>query len=161
MVKSNWVVLKEIKSQEGSLTGLMWYLAKMSLRSQPSHNHFIQLLRSLVVSFASLAADISVLLFAKEVAGIYYLWSVVLGFVTGVLVNYYLSNKWVFPTRKLSSRNVEFTVFLLICAVGIGLNMLIIAGMVELFAFDYRVAKLVSAAIVFFWNFAARKKILY
>lgn len=66
-----------------------------------------------------------------------------------------------FAKRKLANRHAEFAIFTIICAVGLGLNLIIIAGLVQLVHFDYRWAKAVSTVIVFFWNFLARKKILY
>ena len=97
----------------------------------------------------------------KEKLGIYYLLSAAGSFFMGVLVNYYLSVKWVFATRKLASRRAEFLIFVVITGVGLLFNLLIIAGMVELVKVGYWIALVVATIIVFFWNFLARKKVLY
>ena len=136
-------------------------LARRVFETQPSHDYTIQLLRSLVVSAVALIVDFGTLIVLKQKFGIYYLLAATISFCLGILVNYALSVKWVFAYRQLTSRTHEFIVFVIITAAGLLFNLLIIAGMVELLKVDYRVGKAVSTIIVFFWNFLARKKILY
>lgn len=135
--------------------------AKEILQLKPTQNIHLQLARSLVVSVIALVFDFSTLVFLKEIAGLNYLLAATIGFGVGVVVNYILSVKWVFSTRKLSSKHMEFTVFVVICIIGLLLNLAIISTLVEVLSVDYRLAKAVSTVVVFFWNFIARKKILY
>lgn len=132
-----------------------------SIQLTPTKNVTVQVIRSLVVSAIALVADFGTLLFLKEVLGVHYLLAATISFSLGVVVNYVLSVRWVFANRKFTNRHAEFTIFLIICAVGLGLNLAIIAAMVQLLNVDYRIAKIVSTVVVFFWNFVARKKILY
>lgn len=136
-------------------------VARDSWGFKPSQRYTVQLVRSLAVSVISLIFDFSTLVACKELVGINYLVAAAIGFIVGVIVNYLLSIVWVFPDHKLSSRHAEFVIFVIICAIGLGLNLAIIAGMVQGLSVDYRLAKLVSTIVVFFWNFFARKKILY
>ncbi len=138
-----------------------WQLVKESFELSPSRKTSIQLIRSLIVSIVALVVDFGGLIFLKEVFNINYLVAATISFLAGVTVNYILSVKWVFADRKLSSRKAEFIIFVGICTIGLGLNLAIIAGMVQIGHLDYRVAKAVSTVVVFFWNFIARKKILY
>jgi putative flippase GtrA len=142
---------------------IQWSVALLRecCQRQPSTKALVQLVRSLVVSVIALAVDFSLLVFLKEVVGLHYLVAAALSFCMGVVVNYALSIRWVFANRKLSSKHAEFVIFVLICAVGLGLNLVIIWGLVQFIHFDYRFAKAVSTVVVFFWNFVARKKILY
>lgn len=132
-----------------------------SLTLTRSRKTSVQLIRSLVVSVIALVVDFGGLIIFKEIFGINYLVAATLSFLLGVTVNYFLSVWWVFADRKLASKKMEFTIFVIICAIGLGLNLMIISGMVELMHIDYRIAKIVSTIVVFFWNFIARKKILY
>jgi putative flippase GtrA len=132
-----------------------------SIKRTPSNDISVQVVRSLVVSVVALIADFGLLIIFKEVFGIHYLLAAALSFGIGVVVNYILSVRWVFAHRKLANRHAEFIIFLIICTAGLGLNLVIIAGLVQVFAVDYRIAKIVSTIVVFFWNFIARKKILY
>ncbi len=126
-----------------------------------SSDYTVQFIRSLFVSVASLAIDFSFLIFLKQVVGLNYLLAATLSFCLGVIMNYILSVTWVFADRKIQNRAHEFLIFFLITGLGLLFNLLIIAGMVELLKIDYRVGKAVSTVVVFFWNFLARKKILY
>lgn len=139
----------------------LFRLILASLTRTPSDNLKVQLVRSLIVSCIALVVDFGMLLFLKEVLGVHYLLAATTSFCLGVIVSYVLSVKWVFATRKVANRKAEFVIFLIICAVGLALNLMIIAAMVQLLSIDYRVAKAVSTVVVFFWNFIARKKILY
>ena len=51
--------------------------------------------------------------------------------------------------------------FAIIGVIGLGLNELIMYCAVELIGLHYMVAKLISTALVFFWNFFARKMTLF
>ncbi len=136
-------------------------LTREAIMLTPTDRASVQLVRSLAVSCIALLVDFGLLMTLKEIFLVNYMVAAVVGFLAGVLVNYQLSIKWVFASRKLASQSAEFTIFVIICIIGLILNIAIIAGMVELIKVDYRVAKGVSTAAVFFWNFAARKKILY
>ena len=138
-----------------------WKIIKDSLTLQPTNSRKIELVRSLIVSGVSFVGDAFILIFAKEILGIHYLVAAALGFLCGVVINYVLSVTWVFTTRKLASKHIEFTVFVVICTVGLGLNLLVIAALVERFLLDYRLAKVVATVLIFFWNFFMRKKLLY
>jgi len=132
-----------------------------SLKLAPSNDLSVQVIRGLIVAAIAFVVDFGMLLVFKEIIGIHYLLAATLSFGLGVVVSYYLSIHWVFANRKFSNRHAEFIIFLIICTIGLGLNLVIIAGMVQLLGIDYRFAKVVSTVVVFFWNFVARKKILY
>lgn len=138
-----------------------WQLVREASGLKPSHKYSVQLIRSMVVSVIALIADFGALLILKENFGINYLLAAALSFSLGVVVNYILSVKWVFANRRLSSFHKEFVIFVIICIVGLVLNLVIIALAVTKLKLDYRFAKAISAILVFFWNFLARKKVLY
>ena len=58
--------------------------------------------------------------------GIPYLISGVIGFSVSVVVNYLLSMKYVFVRRDDLSRKKEFTIYLILSIIGLGLNELIL-----------------------------------
>jgi len=138
-----------------------WNLFRESLRLTPSHRTSVQFMRSMVVSVIALVFDFGLLIFFKQVLGMQYLLAATCSFMIGVLVNYALSVWWVFADHKLASRRAEFVIFVVVTVIGLGLNLAIIAAFVQLGKIDYRFAKAISTVVVFFWNFIARKKILY
>ncbi|HVS78664.1 MAG TPA: GtrA family protein [Candidatus Saccharimonadales bacterium] len=131
------------------------------LERDPSYKYHIQLIRSLIVSVIAVIVNFGGSYVLKDKLGLYYLLSAALSFFMGVLVNYYLSVKWVFATRKLNSKHIEFVVFVIITGVGLALNLAIIAAIVEATSLGYWAGLVVATVVVFFWNFLMRKKILY
>jgi putative flippase GtrA len=136
-------------------------LLRESAKLEPTHDYSVQFIRSAVVSVIAVVVNFGGSYIFKEKLGWYYLLSATLSFFLGVLVNYYLSVKWVFAHRQLQSKHAEFFIFVVITTVGLLFNLLIIAGMVEVVKADYWTALVVATVIVFFWNFLARKKVLY
>jgi putative flippase GtrA len=128
---------------------------------EPSHDYSVQFVRSMVVSVAAVVANFGGSYILKDILGVYYLLSAAGSFLLGVVVNYYLSVKWVFASRQVASRHAEFLIFATILGIGLLLNLVLIAGMVEILKLNFWIALPISTVLVFFWNFLARKKILY
>ena len=89
------------------------------------------------------------------------------------LVNYVLSTFWIFKNSKIKNRLAEFVAFAAVGVVGLGINAAIIWLFKDILASKlifgtllpqdkyYLVGKLVSTVIVFIWNFAGRKFIIF
>jgi len=107
------------------------------------------------------SVDFGSLFFLTEVFKIHYLISAAISFILGLLINYALSIFFVFPKRTLTDKRVEFLLFSIIGLVGLGLNEVIIWFFTELTHFHYLISKMLSTVVVFFWNFFARKKLLF
>ena len=121
----------------------------------------VQLLKYSFVGGIAYVVDFGSLYLLTDFIKINYLVSAAVAFLLGLLTNYFLSILFVFPTRTLKSRSTELLVFTIIGAVGLGLNELIIWGSTEGLGLHYLVSKVISTIVVFFWNFFARKKILF
>lgn len=83
-----------------------------------------------------------------------------LGFSFGLIVNYLLSILWVFKERA-RSKQVEMIAFFVIGIIGLILTDIIIWILAIEMHQDELLAKLIATAIVFFWNFGARKFLLF
>jgi len=121
----------------------------------------IQLFRYFFVGGLAFAADFITLFFLTEYVGVHYLVSAALAFILGLIVNYLLCIFWIFNIRRFSSRSLEIILFVIIGIIGLGLNELIIWFFTEIAMLFYLISKLISTAIVYFWNFFARKYFLY
>lgn len=130
------------------------------LRGKTS-NGWLQLFRYLFVGGAAFVVDFGSLYLLTKYAGLHYTLSATLSFILGLIVNYLLSIRWVFSQRKLQSRSAEFIVFAIIGIVGLGLNVAIIWFFTEHIRLHYLVSKIVATVLVFLWNFAGRKFILF
>jgi putative flippase GtrA len=105
--------------------------------------------------------DYGTLYILKEYVGINYLLSAAIAFILGLAVNYLLSTLWVFPDSRLNNKMAEFIVFASIGLVGLLINEVIMYICCEVLTIHYMISKLCSTGIVFFWNFFARKIILF
>ena len=126
-----------------------------------SQDTFFQLIRYGFVGGVAFVADYASLYAFTEWLGMQYLVSAAIAFIIGLTVNYILSNLIVFATHRLSNRWLEFTIFAIIGVIGLGLNELIMYCACELIGLHYMISKLISTALVFFWNFFARKLTLF
>jgi putative flippase GtrA len=120
-----------------------------------------ELARSTATSVVAFGLDFGVLAFLTEVCRLHYLLSAAVSFSLGVTASYILSVLWVFRVRRVSSRPVEYGLFVLIGVIGLGLNEALMWMFTEKFVLYYLLSKVAAASVVFFWNFGARKFILF
>ncbi len=127
----------------------------------PTTNIWLQLLRYGFVGGVAFVADYGSLYILTDLLHMHYLLSAAVAFLIGLTVNYLLSISWVFRKERAAKPWLEFLVFALIGIIGLGLNEGIMYLCTDLLTLHYMVSKLISTAIVFFWNFFARKMILF
>ena len=124
-------------------------------------NTLVQLFRYLWVGGISFIIDYISLFIFTEYLHINYLISAAIAFILGLTTNYQLSTIWVFNNSRLNNKFTEFTIFSIIGIIGLGLNEVIIYICSEYLNLYYMISKLISTAVVFFWNFMGRKYILF
>jgi putative flippase GtrA len=117
--------------------------------------------RYLAAGAGAFAVDFTLYAGLIRVAGVHYLVAAPFGFAAGLGIIYVLSIRWIFAARRLSDARTEFLVFAAIGVAGMAVNELIIYAGVERSALSYEAAKLVSAAVVFGFNFITRKLVLF
>jgi putative flippase GtrA len=110
--------------------------------------------------FASfgLAVDYAVLIFLKEVLGAYYLLAVCGGFISGLVITYILTNKYVFGKPK-GSHTVIFTLFGIIGLGGLIILNVLVWLLTGKLGLNYILSKTIATVFVFLWNFYARNKL--
>jgi putative flippase GtrA len=121
----------------------------------------IHLLRAIFSSNIAFAVDFGLLVLLTEVVHLHYLISNIIAFMTGTSLLYILSVFWVFSRRAIQSKHLEYWLFILIGAVGVGFNELFIWLFTEKVHIYYLYSKLIAGSIVFFWNFLSRRFILF
>jgi len=120
-------------------------------------NIVLQLLRYVVVGGLAFVVDFGLLWVLTEYAGLHYLVSATISFIAGLVVNYLLSVVWVFGSSKLQSKWAEFAIYAVIGIIGLGLNNLFLWLLTDYVGLDYRLSKIITAALVMLWNFFARR----
>ena len=118
-------------------------------------------IRYFAASAIALGMDVATYSGLMFIAGVHYLIAAPVGFALGLVLVYLLSVRWVFVHRRLANPRLEFIVFTLIGFAGMGINELVIYAGVEHFALGPVQAKIPSAALVFCFNFATRKLLLF
>lgn len=126
-----------------------------------TNNTLLQLLRYTFVGGFAFLIDFGTLFFLTEYVNIHYLVSAGMAFTLGLIVNYFLSVKWVFNSRAMENRLLEFLLFASIGLIGLGLNELFLWILTDILVIYYLISKIITTFIVYFWNFFARKIILF
>ena len=121
----------------------------------------VQFVRYFFVGGFAFVVDFGLLYILTEYAGLHYLLSATLSFIAGLLVNYIISCLWVFNGSKFKNRLVEFLFFAAIGVVGLALNDTLIWLFTDCIGTHYLFSKIVAAAMVYLWNFFARKYLVF
>ena len=121
----------------------------------------LELVRYFMASAMALAVDAGSLYLLTEYAGVHYLVSAAIGFLFGMAAIYLLSIGWVFSTRRVKKTHHEMLIFALIGVIGLGINEVGLYLLTDFLAYHYMVSKLLVSLLVFSWNFAARKLLLF
>ena len=131
------------------------------LKKLKSNETLIQLFRYGIVGGIAFVVDYGSLYVLTEFCHCHYLVSAAIAFILGLIVNYLLSLKWVFTEQRFNNAWMEFAIFAIIGVIGLGLNELLIYAITEHIGLHYMIGKIISTVVVFFWNFFARKMVLF
>ena len=72
-----------------------------------------------------------------------------------------MSTKWVFNQDNIENKVLEFNLFILISTIGLGFTEILLYFFTDIMGIYYLVSKVISAIIVLFWNFLARRVMFY
>ena len=116
-----------------------------------------QIIKFGVVGGTAFFIDYGLLLFFTDICGIWYLLSSFLSYSISTVFNYWASMKFVFKGKEDMGKGKEFTIFVTLSLMGLGVNQVGMWGFVDGFGMDYKWAKIIVTAIVMVWNFITRK----
>lgn len=119
----------------------------------------MQFCRYVLVGGIAFVADFTVFNGVLALQG-HYILATAVGFLVGVAVNYSLCVSWVWRGTQARTRK-DLAIFTLIGVGGLLLTTLLMVLLVDFFAFDARISKIVVAIIVLFWNFGLRKVFVF
>ena len=126
-----------------------------------TENAWINLFRYCFVGGVSFLIDFTIYALLVTI-GIPYLLAGVLSFVAGFIFNFFAGRFFIFAagSREKADRK-ELVSVLVIALIGLGLTELLLYVGVAWLQMDKRLAKIVAAILVLFWNYAARKIFVY
>ncbi len=132
-----------------------------------------QIIRFGIVGFFCFLIDYGLTVGLANYCGVHYLISKFIGFVVSAIVNYILSIKFVFCQKKEMDKKKEFTVFIILSAIGLLINEVILFICIDvIFANStllqnhmteevmLSLSALVATGIVMVYNFISRKLFL-
>ena len=123
-------------------------------------NIFIQFFRYIFVGGFAFLADAFTLWLCEKWMN--YMIAAAIAFVVGLAVNYSLSIWFVFSeSSKVKNKVKEFVVYGIIGLIGLLITEGIMYLFTDVFCLYFLISKIIAAAIVLVWNFAARKVVLY
>lgn len=123
-------------------------------------NIFIQFFRYIFVGGFAFLADAFTLWLCEKWMN--YMIAAAIAFVVGLAVNYSLSIWFVFSeSSKVKNKVKEFVVYGIIGLIGLLITEGIMYLFTDVFGLYFLIPKIIAAAIVLVWNFAARKVVLY
>lgn len=132
-----------------------------SLFLSSTENSFIQFFRYIFVGGSSFILDAGAL-WILNVMGLHYLVAALFANIVGLIANYTLSKCIIFmKDSKKFGRLGEFTMYGIIGFIGLVLTEIIMFVFTDVIGFYFMISKVISAALIFIWNFLARKVILY
>lgn len=120
-------------------------------------NETAQFLRYAVAAGFGLLVDYGLLVISIELLRLPLLWATTIGFVAGLIVNFLLSERYVFAEARLNSRWARFSVFAGIGVVGVVILNVLMFLLVRLASLNYVLAKTLATVLVYIWNYVARR----
>ena len=140
---------------------------------KPVKNLLNQILKFGIVGLFCFLIDYGVTIIMTNVFGVHYLISKFFGFVISAVVNYLLSIKFVFTQKKEMDKGKEFTVFLILSAIGLVINEIVMyvcidgiyahSDLLKEYISDslmVSVGAVAATGVVMVYNFISRKMFL-
>jgi len=147
-----------------------WSYLKEQFTS-PTPSLFWQLVKYCFSGGIAFVVDFTLLWVGTSCLGLHYLWAAGIGYTVGLAITYLLSISWIFDEHRLPSRAIEFVLFALIGALGLGLTELCMKVFTDLLLglnsypgfheYAYLCSKVLTTIIVSLFNFILKKTILF
>ena len=117
--------------------------------------------RYFFVGGAAACVDIGLFALFAKVLDLPYLRVAAASFLLATLVNYWLSVRFVFVSGQRFRRRWEVAMVFAVSAVGLAVNATILWLAVEHLRFELLAAKIAATGVVFFWNYFARRVLIF
>lgn len=118
-----------------------------------------QFIKFCMVGVANTAIDLAAYFLFTRVFGVYFLIANILAFAISATNSYILNRRFTFKSAN-PKKHLEFTAFIVILLIGLGIAESILYLVVQL-GFSDIIGKLASVAVVMFWNFFGSKFLVF
>ena len=120
---------------------------------------------SIVVYFfvggVSFLANFGIFLLLVHIIGLHWIAGNLVGFIVATFINYVLSVRFVFESENFLRRDFEVFLAFMVSALGVALETLLIHLGHDVAKLNLEVSKLSTAGVVFFWNYGARRFLIF
>lgn len=116
-----------------------------------------QVMKFVIVGGLSFVLDFIIYYVLTNFFSVYYLTAGFFSFTLSLIFNYLMSMKFVFKSKDDLKKTHEFVIFVTLSVMGLGLNLLCLYILVDLFKMNDLIAKVLVAGIVMVFNFITRK----
>jgi dolichol-phosphate mannosyltransferase len=113
------------------------------------------------VGASGVGVNLALLYFFTDVAGLHYAASALIAIEASIISNFLLNDRWTFKDRrdsKIWSRLLKFNT---VSAAGIGVNMGIMALLVEVGGLHYLIAEFMAIMCAFIWNYTLSSRYVW
>ena len=125
-----------------------------------SKTFYLKFLKFAVVGFSGLLIDFGFTYLFKEVFKVQKYLANAIGFIIAASSNYLLNRIWTFQSTN-SNIAFEYSEFIVISLIGLGINTLILWLLVSKYKLNFYLAKVFAIAVVTIWNFLANAFITF
>ncbi len=138
---------------------------RMGFAERPKE--FVRFLKFSTVGAIGMVVDLSVLTLTREVLRLPLSLAVGLGFTVAVTSNFTWNRLWTFPESRERPLTSQLAQFILVNAIGLGINEVVVLGLHPVFALiahdpaAYLAAKVIAIGIVLFWNYFVNRAWTY
>lgn len=116
-----------------------------------------QVMKFVIVGGLSFVLDFIIYYVLKNFFSVYYIVAGFFSFTLSLIFNYLMSMKFVFKSKDDLKKTHEFIIFVTLSVIGLGINLLCLYILVDLFNINDLIAKILVAGIVMVFNFITRK----
>ena len=122
--------------------------------------NYAQVFRFAVAGAVGASIEIGLFFFFIEFTALHYLVANFIAISFAIMVNYFISQKWVFePGRHSKAR--EFTLFIGVSLVALLLNQLLMWGLVDAVELNMKFSKIIAIGLVAIYNYLAKKFLVF
>lgn len=117
---------------------------------------YAQIIRFAVAGAIGACIEMSLFFFFVDFTGLHYLTGNLIAISIALLVNYIISQKWVFESGRYSKRK-EFGFFVGVSVVALMLNQLLMWLMIDNMEWHMKLSKILAIGMVAIYNYSAKK----
>lgn len=128
----------------------------------PTQSTVLQFFRYIFAGGGATVVDWLTLFILFDLLSVELYFAVAVAFSFGLIVNFWLSNLFVFNgAHHHSSKTAEFTVYILSGLIGLAFTEILMYAFCTRIGWHYILSKIVTTIIVLAWNFGSKKILLY